>query len=90
MVIEKKPKYIYGLISILRYIKNDKPSAAKKFELELEKKIKNLSNFPYKFRCSIYFEDESYRDLVYDGYTVVYKVEHEKILILDIFKWQNQ
>ncbi|MCX6052727.1 MAG: type II toxin-antitoxin system RelE/ParE family toxin [Campylobacterales bacterium] len=90
MIIEKKPKFIYGLMSILKFIKKDKISASKKFENELEKKIKNLVNFPNKFKQSTYFEDKAYRDLIHDGYTIIYKVEEEKITILEIFKWQER
>lgn len=42
MTIEKKPKFAYALIQILRRIKNDKISATRKFEKNLNKKIKNL------------------------------------------------
>lgn len=90
MTIERKPKYIYGLMNILTYIKNDKPLAAKKFENRLNEQICNLIDFPLKHRKSIYFDDENYRDLIYHGYTIVYKIENEKILILDIFKWQER
>lgn len=90
MMIEKKPKYIYGLMNIIGYIKNDKPLAAKKFENKLNKQINDLIHFPLKHRKSIYFDDENYRDLIYHGYTVIYKIESEKILILDIFKWQER
>jgi plasmid stabilization system protein ParE len=90
MMVEKKPKYLYGLMNILTYIKNDKPLAAKKFENRLNKQICNLIQFPLKHRKSIYFDDENYRDLIYYGYTIIYKIENEKILILDIFKWQER
>lgn len=90
MTIERKPKYIYGLMNILTYIKNDKPLAAKQFENRLNEQICNLIDFPLKHRKSIYFDDENYRDLIYHGYTIVYKIENEKILILDIFKWQER
>ena len=89
MTIIKDKEYISKLLDILRFIKQDKPMAAKKFEKELESKIKNLSDFPYKHRASIYFDDKSYRDLIYKGYTIIYKVEKNIILILEIFKWQN-
>lgn len=90
MIIERKPKYLYGLMNILTYIKNDKPLVAKQFENRLNKQIGNLIHFPLKHRKSIYFDDENYRDLIYYGYTIVYKIENEKILILDIFKWQER
>ena len=90
MTIEKKPKFTYALINILRRIKNDKISAARKFEKTLNKKIKNLVNFPYQCRASHYFEEKAYRDMVHQGYTIIYKVEKERIIILEIFKWQER
>jgi len=46
---------------------------------------------PFKFRQSIYFEDENIRDLIFKGYTVVYKVDTEKeiITIVGIKKYKN-
>ena len=41
------------------------------------------------YRKSVYFDDENYRDLIHKGYTVVYKIEKERIIILDIFKWSE-
>jgi len=90
MRIEKKPKFLKELFLILRLIRKDKVSASIQFEKELSKKIKNLVDFPYQCRASYYFEDKLYRDLIYQGYTVIYKVEVERILILEIFKWQNR
>ncbi len=90
MTIIKDKEYLSQLLNILRFIKKDKPLASKKFEKELENKIQNLSNSPYKFRASVYFDDEAYRDLIFMGYTVIYKVETNKIFILEIFKWHNR
>ncbi len=90
MNIEKKPKYQRQLISILSFIAKDKKSAALKFERTLDYQIQGLIRFPYKFRKSYYFDDEAYRDLIHIGYTVIYKVDHDKILILEIFKWQDR
>jgi plasmid stabilization system protein ParE len=87
MNIEKKPKFVFALSRIVSYIATDKPSAAKKFENKLNSKIKQIPNFPYKYRTSIYFQDDRYRDLVYKGYTIIYKIQQETIIILDIFKW---
>ena len=90
MTIEKKPKFLKELFSILRLIKRDKLSASIQFEKQLNRKINNLVDFPYQYRASYYFEDKSYRDLIYQGYTVIYKVEDERIIILEIFKWQDR
>ena len=35
---------------------------------------KNLPNFPFKFRKSEYFDNEKIRDMIYKGYTVIYRV----------------
>ena len=72
---------------ILEYIAKDKFSASKKFRNDLFRQIKNLPNFPYKFRTSIYFDDENIRDMIFLGYTIVYEVdlENDVIIILNIF-----
>ncbi len=46
---------------------------------------------PFKFRQSIYFEDESIRDLIFKGYTVAYKIEEnrDRIIIIGIKKYQE-
>ena len=41
---------------------------------------------PYKYRKSIYYNDYSIRDLIYKGYIITYKIETDKILILEIIK----
>ena len=80
-------KQLYGILKIIAI---DKVSASRVFEKELKKKIKNLVDFPYQCRASHYFENKAYRDLIHQGYTVIYKVELERIVILEIFKWQNR
>jgi len=88
MIIEKKPKYLRGLKVILKYITKDKTTPVKKFDKELNDKIELLKDNPQMCRKSNYFDNIAYRDLIYSGYTVIYKVEEEKILILEIFKFQ--
>jgi len=45
---------------------------------------------PYKFRKSIYFEDENIRDYVFMGYCIPYVIQKEqgRIVLLDIIKWK--
>ncbi|WP_456480588.1 type II toxin-antitoxin system RelE/ParE family toxin [Nautilia sp.] len=89
MKIVKKRKFIKSLALIFEYMAKDKPFAAKTFKETLYKKFENLKTFPKMYRKSIYFNDENYRDLIYKGYTVIYKIEKDKIIILDIFKWSE-
>ncbi len=87
MVIVKDTVFIEQLKSILRYIAQDKRSAAINFERELNKKLLLLLETPYLYKPSHYFDDNRYRDLVYQGYTVIYKIDNDDILVLEIFKW---
>jgi len=45
---------------------------------------------PFKFRKSIYFDDENIRDLVFKGYAIPYKIDKIKdmITIIGINKYQ--
>ncbi|MEA3456958.1 MAG: type II toxin-antitoxin system RelE/ParE family toxin [Campylobacterota bacterium] len=90
MIIIKDENYLSQLFTILSHIRRDKQSVPKKFEKELNDKISLLKTTPYMCRQSIYFDNKDYRDLIYSGYTIIYKIEEEKILILEIFKWQNR
>ena len=87
MQINRTLEYQNGLFAILDYIARDRISAAENFADELDKLINDLSNFPFKYRKSIYFQDENIRDMIYKGYTIVYRVntKKERIEILRIF-----
>jgi len=78
------------LLKILTTISKDKKSAAKIFNKDLKSKLELLLDAPLMCRSSIYFEDKKYRDLIFKGYTIIYKVEDEEIKVLDIFKWQDR
>ncbi len=72
---------------IVRYIANDKKSAAIKFAKDLKKSINNLVSFPYKYRKSNYYENENVRDMTFKGYSIIYRVKEDEksIEILEIF-----
>ena len=75
----------------MKFISKDSKPRALNFKSEIDNEINNLDNMPYKFRKSIYFEDENIRDLIFKGYTIVYKVDeqNETILIIGIKKYQD-
>lgn len=79
-------------MDIWTYISKDSVNRANIFKSKLKNKIKNLSNNPYKFRKSFYYNDNNVRDLIYKGYTVPYLIDTSRnvIVILDIFKWVNR
>jgi plasmid stabilization system protein ParE len=78
MNIIRGQKYIKTLQEVMLFISKDSRARALAFKNELDKHINDLDNMPFKFRKSIYFDDENIRDLIFKGYTVVYKVEIEK------------
>ncbi len=91
MQIELDNKFKRNFQIILEHIAKDKITTSKIFKKELFKQIKNLSNFPYKYRKSFYFEDENTRDMIFKGYTIVYEIHtnNNLIVILNIFN-QNK
>ncbi len=89
MQINRSPRYKNNLFQILNYIARDKLSASENFLNELDKLINNLPAFPFKFRKSKYFNNENIRDMVYKGYTVIYRVNEIKSTI-DIIRIFNK
>ena len=70
---------------IIFYIAQDKKYAAKNFKDKLNKEIDNLIHFPYKYRTSYYYNDINIRDMIFEGYTIVYRINKNTIEILEIF-----
>lgn len=71
------------------YIAKDSQNTANKFKRELKLDIEHIPHFPYKYRKSIWFNNENNRDLIFKGYTIPYYIDKETIVILDIFKWNR-
>jgi len=89
MIVLRRREYSIALKVILSFISKDSKNRALNFKSQLDSKINNLVNFPYKFRQSENHEDENVRDMTYKGYTITYLIENEKdrVSILDIYKW---
>ena len=87
MRIELDDRFKQNFQTILEHIAKDTITAAHNFKNELFKQIKNLTNFPYKYRKSFYFDDENVRDMIFRGYTIVYEIDVDEdiIVILNIF-----
>ncbi|TDD98642.1 type II toxin-antitoxin system RelE/ParE family toxin [Flavobacterium cellulosilyticum] len=91
MKIKLTVEFNYDLKDIVDFISKDKPLAARKFKIELIKKIQKDLKQPFLFKNSIYIDDENVRDYVFKGYTVVFKVdiELETVSIVAILKHRN-
>lgn len=89
MQIIETDKYKKQLKEIVFYIKKDKVTASIEFIKSLKENVNNVTNFPYKYKKSIYYENENIRDMTFEGYTIVYEVFEDKIEIMTIFN-QNK
>lgn len=91
MKIKLTIEFIYDLDDIVDFISKDKPFAARKFKIEIIKKLKKDLLHPFLFKKSIYFEDENIRDYIFKGYTVVIKadIELELVSVVAILKHKN-
>jgi plasmid stabilization system protein ParE len=90
MQIIKRDRYISELQDIMGFIAKDSTDRALKFEDDIEEKLNNLPNMPYKFRQSLYFNDKQIRDLIFKGYVVPYLIDKQNnlIVILGINKYK--
>ncbi len=91
MQIIKRDKYISEIQEIMNFIAKDSIERALKFEEDIEKKLNNLPIMPYKFRQSLYFNNEHIRDLIFKGYVIPYLIDKQNnlIAILGINKYKN-
>ena len=89
MKISFSEKFTNLLSELIEYISKDKPKAARKFKVDLLRSISKDLKKPFHYRKSIYFEDESIRDYIFKGYTVVYKVKMEtnEIIVFGLLKF---
>jgi len=92
MKIIRSAKYTKALKEQMKFISIDNKNRALAFKSEIDKHVNDLPHMPYKCRKSIYFQDETIRDLIYKGYTIVYKIDETKeiITIIGMKKYQSE
>ena len=89
MIVVRRREYLDGMKNIISFIARDSASRAKSFKQQLDRRIDDLVHFPYKYRQSVHHTSKEVRDLIYKGYTIVYRINisKDKIEVLEIFKW---
>lgn len=92
MKIRYDERFIGDITDILLFIAQNNPRNSTKFKSDLKSAIEKLPDNPYKYRQSIYFENEQIRDLVYKGYVAAYKIDEQNntITILGIIKYKEK
>jgi len=89
MLIERSEKFAANMEQILVYIAQDSKIKAHSFADDLQSVITNIHPNLYKYRKSIYFDDERIRDCIFKGYIVPYKIYDSKIVLLGITKYRK-
>ncbi|MFA6143671.1 MAG: type II toxin-antitoxin system RelE/ParE family toxin [Sulfurimonas sp.] len=87
MQVHKTSRFFSELEVIIDFIAQDSFPRAEQFKNNLDDKVQDLPHFPYKCRRSQKSNDESIRDLVFQGYVIPYRVNSvkERIEVLGIF-----
>lgn len=89
MKIVFKDTFINRLENQLDFIAQNNPANARKFKNELFLLIKTIPSNPRKHRKSIWYDDIDIRDLIFKGYTIVYRINKTTIEIFGFVKFQD-
>ncbi|MFA9188280.1 type II toxin-antitoxin system RelE/ParE family toxin [Flavobacterium sp. FBOR7N2.3] len=81
MKIKLQEEFLFELNNQINYISKDKPAAARKFKSDLLRNIKKDLKNPFHFKKSRYYNDESIRDYVFKGYTVVCYIDLDQKIV---------
>lgn len=88
MRIILKDTFVTRLGDQLDYIAQSNPANARKFKDDLFKQLKTISPNPYKYRKSIWFDDPNIRDLIFKGYTIIFRIKANTIEVFGFVKYQ--
>lgn len=89
MKIVYKDTFVDRLDNQIEYISKDSPARARQFKNELLAKTKEISKGPLRYRKSIYFDSEGIRDLIFKGYTIVFRITSDRIEVFGFVKYKN-
>lgn len=91
MYIHYDDRFIDKYLTVYDFICEDSQNRANDFEKKLKESIIHTTHFPYKHRKSIYFNNDNIRDLIFKGYTIPFKIDEKKnmIIILSIVKYHE-
>lgn len=84
MKIVWSPLAIEKVAKIADYIAKDKPSAAEEWLNTLFAKVERLETSPKIGRIVPEINSESFRELIYGNYRIIYRIEKEQLAILTI------
>jgi len=89
-IIIVEPEAVRDLESIFEFIsQNDTKTKATVFLNEIRAQINTLKELPFRCRKSYYTDEPDTYDMIYKGYTIVYKIIKNSVHILTIFRQKN-
>lgn len=88
MIVVFSENFSTQLDELIAFIANDSLQKANKFDKELRINLNTLDFMPYKYRKSVYFDDENVRDFVFKGFVVPYFINEKtnEVVVLGICK----
>lgn len=91
MKIKLSGSFREKLINQVQYISKDKPDAARRFKNNLLAELKSISNAPYSYRRSIFFNNDEIKDLIFKGYVITFRIKasEELIEVFGFHKYQD-
>jgi plasmid stabilization system protein ParE len=89
MKIDIKESFMHKLEAQVDFIAKDSPQSARKFKNELIRHLKSIGQNPYQFRKSVYFDEQCIRDLIFKGYTIIFRINDNVIEVFGFVKYQN-
>jgi len=92
MKIIYQTKFVDAFKDILDFIALDSKNSAIKFRNDVKDKIENIHHMPFKYKQSLYFENENIRELTFKGYVIVYEIDKisDSIIIIGMKKYKEK
>lgn len=84
--VEVTEAFMNKLLIIIDRIKEDRPTVAKKLRKDILQKVNGLHSMPFRYRQSIYFEDENIRDLIFKGFAIIYEIQNNRVVVFSVIK----
>jgi plasmid stabilization system protein ParE len=88
MKLVLKRTFLDRLKRQIDFIALDSPTRARKFSAALMKAVRQIPANPMLFRKSVYFDDPNVRDMIFRGYTVVFRIKEDAIHVFGLIDMQ--
>lgn len=85
MKVRFTPSARTHFFSALSYIRQDQPSAAKRFREEAEKRLRRLEDLPESGRIIPEFPELPYREVIVSPYRFFYRIKNDVVWIVAVW-----